>query len=230
LLRHRVFIISLEMPNHRPSLLNRFGHYLKGPNPLHPKAWEGRLSPLTFRRFQISDLPQCLEIYKLNEPGRFPEGVLDAYEKCLREQSSYVLVAERNGQIIATGGIAYARKPYSAMLSYGLVKPEEQGKGIGTALLLARLALLKQSDSAYCVLIGALAKSLGFYERFGFRMIGKWRDPHGNDHPIGSLLTNYAEAQACRKLLAEHGIVVPQHQDQVPFRENKDDKFHGQIS
>jgi len=100
--RRAVLIISLAVPNRHPSLLNRLGHFIKGPNPLHPAVWEGRLSPLNFRRFQPEDVSQCLEIYKLNEPGRFPEGVLSEYEKSLREQRSYFLVAERNGQIVAT--------------------------------------------------------------------------------------------------------------------------------
>jgi len=46
---------------------------MRGPNRLHPKIWEGRLSPVSFRKYKPDDLPQCLEIYSLNEPGRFPE-------------------------------------------------------------------------------------------------------------------------------------------------------------
>ncbi len=172
----------------------------------------------------MGDLTDCLEIYKLNKPGRFPEGVIDQYEKCLREQSSYFLVAERNGQIIATGGIAYSQKPYWAMLSFGLVRPDQQEKGVGTALLLARLALLKKSEPVYRVLICALINSLGFYERFGFRRIGTWKDPHGVEHPLGSLVIHYSEAQECHKLLTEHGIAVPHDEAQVPFREKPDEK------
>lgn len=58
-------------------VFERVAHFFKGPNPLHPAVWEGRLAPLTFRRFKIEDLPQCLELYRLNEPGRFPEGVIN---------------------------------------------------------------------------------------------------------------------------------------------------------
>jgi N-acetylglutamate synthase-like GNAT family acetyltransferase len=228
--RHRILIISQAMPTRRPSLLYRFRHYIHGPNPLHPAVWEGRLSPLTFRRFQISDLPECLEIYKLNEPGRFPEGVLDQYERRLREQSSYFLVAERNGHIIAAGGIAYSQKPHWVMLSFGLVRPDEQGKGVGTALLLARLALLKNNEPVYRVLICAVAKSLGFYERFGFRRIGTWKDLHGVEHPIGSLVIHYAEAQACCKLLTDHGISVPPDEAEVPFRRMEKEERSGESS
>jgi len=209
------------VPNRHPSLLNRLGHFIKGPNPLHPAVWEGRLSPLAFRRLQPADVSQCLEIYKLNEPGRFPEGVLSEYEKCLREQASYFLVAERNGEIIATGGMSYFQKPYLSVFSFGLVRPADQKSGVGAALLLARLALLKKSEPVHRVLIFAVAKSFGYYERFGFGFFGKWKDVQGREHPTGSLLVSCEEAQKCRQLLSDHGISVPNDEDQVPFREVK---------
>ncbi len=195
------------------------GHFFKGPNPLHPAVWEGRLAQLTFRRFQPADVSQCLEIYKLNEPGRFPEGVLSEYEKFLREQSSYFLVAERNGQIVATSGLSYFRRPCFAVLCFGLVGPSDQNAGIGTASLRARLALLKKDEPVYRVFIFAVEKSFGFYERFGFGYFGGWKDIRGQEHPSGSLLISYEEAQKCRQLLADHGISVPHDEDQVPMRE-----------
>jgi N-acetylglutamate synthase-like GNAT family acetyltransferase len=206
------------MPTRRPSLLYRLRHYIEGPNPLHPAVWEERLSPITFRRFQEADIPACLEIYKLNEPGRFPEGVIAEYEKCLREQTSYFMVAEKNGRVVATGGISYFQKPHVAMLCFGLIRPENQGAGIGAASLLARLALLKKDQPAYRVLICAVAKSFGYYQRFGFQLFGNWPDPHGQNHPLGALTITHEEVQQCRKLLTDHGISFPQDEDQVPLR------------
>jgi N-acetylglutamate synthase-like GNAT family acetyltransferase len=191
---------------------------MEGPNPLHPAVWEGRLSPITFRRLQESDIPACLEIYKLNEPGRFPEGVIAKYEQCLRDQSSYFMVAEKNGRVVATGGISYFQKPHLVMLCFGLIRPENQRAGIGAASLLARLALLKQDQPAYRVLICAVTKSFGYYQRFGFQLFGTWPDHQGKDHPLGALTVTYEEVQQCRKLLTDHGISFPQDEDQVPLR------------
>lgn len=222
------FYYLVEMPNRRPSLLYRLRHHLKGPNPLHPAVWENRLSPLTFRRFQASDIPECLEIYKLNEPGRFPEGVFSEYEKCLREQNSYFLTVERDGQIVGTGGISYYEKPSVAVLCFGLVKPTHQNTGIGAALLLARLALLKKSRPVHGVLIYAVSKSFGYYQRFGFNFLTKWKDVHGQEHPAGILLVSSAEAQNCRQLLDDHGISVPHDEDQLPFQELRDEAIKSQ--
>src|SRR3954454_23494267 len=128
---------DLAMP-----FLTRLARWLKGTTPLDKSVWEGRLSPLSFRRFALPDLPRCLEIYRLNEPGRFPRGVLQQYERVLLGQSSYFLVVEKAGEIVATGGMAYFQQPNVATFCFGLVHPAHQGRGIGTALLLARLALL----------------------------------------------------------------------------------------
>ena len=52
-------------------------HRLRGPNPLHPKIWEGRLSPV-LSGYESDDLPQCLEFISARgssraRPARLPE-------------------------------------------------------------------------------------------------------------------------------------------------------------
>jgi N-acetylglutamate synthase-like GNAT family acetyltransferase len=189
-------------------------HFLKGPNPLHPSMW-GRLRPLTFRRFAVTDMPRCLELYALNEAGRFPEGFIEEYKKTLREQTSYFLVAEIKGQIIASGGVGYLGEN-TAVFCFGLVRPSHHGRGVGTALLLARLALLNPKRPAYQVVILAVEKSFDYYKRFGFRNFTVWPDIHGQKHPCGRLRVTCSEIRRCRELLRKHGIVVPQDEDQIP--------------
>jgi hypothetical protein len=80
------------------SLLSRIFHYIRGPNPVHPSVWEGRLSPIVFRRFEDADLNQCVQLYSLNEEGRFPRGVGEKYRNSLIEQESYYLAVKRKGE------------------------------------------------------------------------------------------------------------------------------------
>jgi len=196
----------------------RIYHFLRGPNPLHPNVWTGRLAPITFRRLVPEDIPQCLELYVRNEKERFPQGVIGEYEKCLTEESCYFLVAEREGRIIASGGVSYSIRRDIAVFSFGLIHPDHQSKGIGTALVLARLALLNPDCFSYHVLIFAVEKSIGFYQRFGFESYRRWKDSQGQDHPSGHLLIMSSEIRRCRHLLEAHGVVVPPDQDRVPFR------------
>ena len=178
---------------------------------------------MSFRKYKPDDMAQCLEIYSLNEPGRFPK--LDpSYETTLKQGTAYTLVAEKEGRIAACGRLAYFSPPGFfrrnwAVLSFGLVHPEHQGEGLGTALVLARFALLKTSDSYYRVVIGAVAKSIGFYQRFGFATIQPWKDKQGNEHPTAMLEISRREILKCRELLGAHEIHVPADQELVPTME-----------
>lgn len=203
-------------------MFSRIYHYLRGPNPLHPELLEGRLSPLCFRRFVKEDLPQCRDLYTLNEPGRFPAGLLEPYERALLNAHCYFLVAESEGQIVASGGISHWQRKDAAVLCYGLVRPSHQGRGIGTALLLARLSLLNPTLPEFHIVLFAVEKSIGFYQRFGFHSVAPWQDSYGGEHPSGHLLFTSAEIRRCRNLLNKHGIVVPQDQDQVPLNDGWD--------
>jgi len=131
---------------------------------------------------------------------------------------TYYLVAEIDGQIVASGGLSYVGREDHAVLSYGLVHPSRQGKGIGTALVLARLALLRPNGLHYSVFIFALKQSMGYYRRFGFISSTPWKDIHDQLHPSGHLFFSPNQILRCRALLSEHNIIYPQEEDQIPLR------------
>jgi [ribosomal protein S18]-alanine N-acetyltransferase len=177
---------------------------------------------MAFRRYQPEDLAQCLEIYAANEPGGFPKGVIEQYRKSLIDQSSYFLVLDRENRLIASGGISYFLRPNIAVLCFGLVHPDFQGSGLGTALLLTRLALLEPRGCMYAVFIAAVEKSVDFYRRFGFWPFLPWVDHHGQHHPSGRLSFSSKEIVRCRQLLAEKAISFPQDEKEIPLRTKSD--------
>jgi ribosomal-protein-alanine N-acetyltransferase len=171
---------------------------------------------MAFRRIVPDDVEQCLELYRLNEPGRFPEGMLKSYWKALLKERAYFLVLPGQGQLIATGGIQYVgRPPHSAFLVYGLVHPQHQGQGVGTALLLSRLALLNDRRWWWVVTIFAVEDSVGFYHRFGFRPAGPWKDKSGAWHPIAQVMILSYEIRRIREILRRHGVTYPQEDADV---------------
>lgn len=172
---------------------------------------------MTFRRFKPSDLPHCFALYTLNQPGRLPAQDT-TFQPVLREQTAYTLVAKQDGKIIATGSIQYISSGV-ATLCYGLIHPEFQSRGIGTALVLARLALLRPSQPHYRILIFAVEKSIGFYLRFGFEIFGRWKDEHGEHHPAGSLNITARDILKSREILAAHSIIYPPDEDLIPLKE-----------
>src|SRR5215471_1916074 len=88
----------------------RLYHHMRGPTPLHPTVWHGRISPITFRRYRESDLPGCVNLYDLNAPGRFPR-LEPPYSTTLASGTVYTLVAETDGKLIAAGSLYCERTP-----------------------------------------------------------------------------------------------------------------------
>ena len=136
-----------------------------------------RRTPLpacTLRALHADDHAACEAIYRLNEPGRFPPGVFPEFSAWLRDGRCAVLAAERDGRLCGFGGIQLRKTAQShlAWLSFGMVDPACQRQGLGTALLLGRLALLPPAALPCTLAMSNVGGSDSFYRRFGFRF---WR-------------------------------------------------------
>lgn len=186
--------------------LSRIYHFILGPNPLHPDHWDFPFPAATFKTLNEADIPQCLEIYRLNEKDRFPEGEIAVYERSLRSGESYHLVAEWQGKVISTAGMSYWGRADVVVLCYGMVHPDFQGQGFGTLQTLIRIALLKPEFLAYHVCILGINKSLSFYRRFGFQPMAKWKDRYGNEHPLSKVEITNLEIMKCKKRLIKRGV------------------------
>jgi hypothetical protein len=102
-------------------------------------------------------------LYALNEPGRFPKGVAPLYEKSLLEGGSYYLVTESGARLSPLADFPITHEPIGLCCASVLVHPRQHGQGLGTMLLLSRLAFLKASISPYHLFIFEVEESFGFY-------------------------------------------------------------------
>jgi ribosomal protein S18 acetylase RimI-like enzyme len=208
------------------NLFARIYGFLQRPPPGWRKSpFQRRLMPVKLRPYTPADLPRLLEIYKLNELNRFPADGLRHYEKSLTDGSAYYLVAEKDGRVVASGGMQYYLQSDIAYLCFGLVHPDCQGKGLGTTLLLARLSLLNQTFLRMNVFISAVKSSITFYQRFGFKNTGTWADEYGATHPQGHLILSVSEIRHCGKLLRENGITCPSDSGKIPQVESDGQKI-----
>jgi GNAT superfamily N-acetyltransferase len=170
---------------------------------------------VSFRVMDDADIPLCLSLYRANEARHFPEGFSDDYEASLRAGQFLNLIAMRGGEAVGCGGLGYDANG-NAWFCFGMVAPTHQRKGIGTALMLARLALLTPVDGLCAIWITAVPGSVSFYRRFGFRFLPGVEDASGTLHSIAFLDVPAAEVEACRAVLAERRIIVPDARDAVP--------------
>jgi predicted N-acetyltransferase YhbS len=157
-----------------------------------------------FRLYQPADEAACLGIYESLREG-FPSNGTDDFVAALRRYDSAIVVAERDGAVIAMGGISLSGES-TATLWYGLVSPSHQGSGIGIALALLRLCSLPSDD--FAVFIYTLHRPEGFYRRLGFRTFSQWDDQHGCKHPWALLDLTGFRRDFVLDILQKRGVVL----------------------
>ena len=167
---------------------------------------------LRFREFLPNDREACLRIYRENAPSLFPDGVLPLFENFIARQDYFKLVCCKGDDIAAVGGIGVipGLMALQAWLVFGLVAPSYQGQGIGTTLLLARLAALPVPSRPTRLLLSNVAGSVGFFARFGFRLQGQMAVPPTRQHiDVCAAMLNADAWATCRQLVADVGIDFP---------------------
>jgi predicted N-acetyltransferase YhbS len=190
---------------------------LKERNPLDPAIVGARVRDVSFRVMEDADIPICLSLYRANEVRHFPPDRSGLYEAELRSRRLLNLIASRDGEPVGCGAISFQSRDRVGFC-FGMVAPERQRQGVGTALFLARLGLLRSSGGVITVTITAVPGSLQFYRRFGFLFFGNAGGADGSFYPLGTLHVRAEEIDPCRRLLAERNIICPDLGSELPQR------------
>jgi len=147
-------------------------------------------SNIRIRRATPSDAPGFVEL--MGDPEVFsgllqlPYPVEERWRHLLQEQAApgktdLNLVAERGGKLLGSAGLHPAglslRRRHAMTLGIS-VKPEEQGKGVGSALMNALLDYADNWGQTLRIELTVYAdndQALRLYERFGFEREGLFR-------------------------------------------------------
>jgi ribosomal protein S18 acetylase RimI-like enzyme len=178
-----------------------------------------RLPSCRIRTISDSDFSLCEEIYRLNEPGRFPDGYFNVFSDWLRNKKAYFLVVEVEGTIRGFGGVGIYQHDIAEVctLSFGMVHPTFHKQGFGTALLLARLATLPKPKKYWTVLLSTTGGSETFYSRFGFFFLQRERGAESEiefDYYNSRLLEK--QWSECRAILNRAGIILEHSDAEIP--------------
>ena len=116
-------------------------------SPIRPKTL-----PLDARiqKYRPKDKTACVEIYNENEPGRFPPGFGGHFEQFLEHPGYLKLICSIDEEPVAIGGIGRIPGLFAehVWLVFGMVRPAHHGRGIDTAMLVARLGALPRPTEA----------------------------------------------------------------------------------
>lgn len=183
-----------------------------------PEDLAARLHDVSFRIMRDADRPICRALYRANEAAHFPPGLIGRYDMELRHGRFLNLVALRHGETVGCGAL-YRNGPDRYCLAYGMVAPAHHRQGIGSALLLARLAMLDPAADAITVsLFAANSGSVAFYRRFGFHFPGQRWEVDGELHPHGLLRIEAAQIRRCRDLFVERATACADEPATPPAR------------
>lgn len=131
---------------------------------------------IVIRPYELSDRTILEEIFMLNTPKYFaPEELGDFLEYLDLFGDDYV-VAVVGGQIVGGGGYWIRESDQQGGLSWAFLHPDFQGTGVGKALAVYRIDKIKASGKAKTIMVETSQHSFGFYEKFGFKLVGQQSD------------------------------------------------------
>lgn len=126
--------------------------------------------------YQSTDKARLLELLALNTPHYFaPEEATDFSHYLDNKVDDYFVVVKDN-TIIACGGVNYFREQKKVHISWDMVHPDFQGKGIGKQLLQHRLNLIRKEKGIEKVIVNTSQFAETFYAGQGFKTLSEEKD------------------------------------------------------
>ena len=125
---------------------------------------------MLIRPYTPADQEALLQILRLNTPAYFaPEEEADFVAYLAHKREDYFVVEEA-GQVVASGGLNYFDDYTWARISWDLVHPAFQGKGIGRELMLFRMARAKEKPTIKLLQVRTSQLVYPFYQKLGFEL------------------------------------------------------------
>ncbi len=184
-----------------------------------PARAAGRIPAVTIRQLRDDDVAACHSIYHANADGRFPDGYFAHFEADLRKDNYLWLVVEDGEEVVGVGGICLHEYPPHGsfgFLAFGMVRPDRHRKGLGSALLLARLAALSAPDGYARVGMTSIPSTVEFYRSYGFKYVGRVPQEDGNEFDTYYTVLTRPSWEACRALLISSGITFDPERLVIP--------------
>lgn len=123
---------------------------------------------MKIRPYTPADDESIITLLRLNTPQYFaPEEEQDLRDYFANHIDLYFVV-EENGNIIGSGGINITNKGKNAALSWDIIHPDYQNKGVGSQLTQHRLDVIKTIESIENISVRTSQLVYKFYEKFGF--------------------------------------------------------------
>ncbi|MFA0963871.1 GNAT family N-acetyltransferase [Roseivirga sp. BDSF3-8] len=130
----------------------------------------------SIRMFRSEDEEGLLRLIRLNTPAYFAPEEAQDYKDYLENEREKYFVAIAEDTVIAGGGINFKNEEKAAWLSWDLVHPYWQGKGVGGAIVQQRIQYIREHNSVQQIVVRTSQFAWKFYEKQGFDLVQKVDD------------------------------------------------------
>jgi N-acetylglutamate synthase-like GNAT family acetyltransferase len=124
----------------------------------------------SIRPYAIWDKAQVIHLLQLNIPQYFSPPEEQGFSDYLDHKLELYFVVEADQTIIGCGGINF-EEPNTGVISWDIIHPDHQGKGVGRSLLTFRLELLKGLDHIHRIIVRTSQHTDKFYAKLGFTLL-----------------------------------------------------------
>ena len=123
------------------------------------------------RAYNKHDNAELIELLRLNTPKFFgPSEEKDFIEQLERHSDNYFVIEDAK-TIIGSGGINYGfDNGTTARISWDIIHPDKQGKGIGAKLTHYRIDEIKKNPSIKKIVVRTTQLVHEFYKKIGFQL------------------------------------------------------------
>lgn len=123
------------------------------------------------RQYIERDKPALLHMLRLNTPAYFDVAEEQDYSEYLDRHIEDYFVVEQNDIIVGAGGINYFTDENLARISWDIIHPDQQGRGLGKMLTLYRINQIKNKPGMHFIVVRTTQLVYPFYEKLGFELL-----------------------------------------------------------
>jgi len=123
---------------------------------------------MTIRRYSEADREKIIELLRLNTPEYFAPEEEEDLIYYLNYHSSNFYVIETEAKILGCGGFNLSEDGETGKISWDIMHPQSQGKGLGSELTRFRIQKIKEIAGIKKISVRTSQLVYRFYEKFGF--------------------------------------------------------------
>lgn len=134
---------------------------------------------MNIRPYHSNDLLAVLNLFDQNTPTYFAPSEREDLIRYLKKEREDYFVVEENSQVIGAGGINYFPAEGITRISWDIIEPDLQGKGVGTKLVHHRIDHIEQNSSIEKIVVRTSQLVAQFYKKMGFKIVSEEKNYWG---------------------------------------------------